>query len=492
MEKARKKDRITGTLAGAVVGDALGVPVEFQSRDSLRRDPVTDMRGSGTHNQPEGTWSDDSSMTFCLMESILAVGWDPADQAHRYARWAFDGHWTPHGVTFDIGGTTRAALARFRDGITPPECGGRGERDNGNGALMRVHPVAIWLAGAPDQMFARALSSASAVTHAHRRSRLASVYYGFYLRELLRGSTPDEALDAANSAIVRCSRGDSMENELPHLERLISGTVRSAPKEEIRSGGYVIDTLEAAIWSLLRSSSYVECVLTAVNLGGDTDTTGTVAGALAGAWFGHGEIPREWPAVLARGKDVASLINRFTRLVLQPVPFPGSYWILQGKLLAGEYPRTPSEKESVKKLESLLDAGITTCVDLTEKGEYGLLGYSELLATLAALREVSCKTVRIPIGDATAPSETTVRHIHSVIRENLTSGNTVYVHCWGGHGRTGTVAGTWLIENELSTRENAIETLAHLRGDMEGGGVPSPETGDQIRVVRRWREQEPG
>jgi ADP-ribosylglycohydrolase len=135
---------ITGGIYGLCVGDALGVPVEFAARDELEKDPVTDMRGYGTYNMPPGTWSDDTSLTLCLLES-LAQGLDYADIMQRFYSWLFESAYTPHGHTFDCGKTTMEAIYRFARGTEPVLCGGAAETDNGNGSLMRILPLAFYL-----------------------------------------------------------------------------------------------------------------------------------------------------------------------------------------------------------------------------------------------------------------------------------------------------------------------------------------------------------
>lgn len=492
-----KRDRILGGLLGAVVGDALGVPVEFRSRTELRNSPVQEMRGWGTHHQPQGTWSDDSSMALCLAESITTVGWDLEDQARRYTRWAFEQHWTPHGETFDIGGTTHASLGRYRAGIPAHSCGGMNERDNGNGALMRTLPAAVWFSGTSEEMIVNALSGSSAITHAHERSRLASVFFGFLVRSLLEGFAAVKALRRAADDIQNLAREEfldaQMRAELPCLERIIDASLVELPEEQIRSGGYVIDTLEAAIWCLVRSSSFEECVLTAVNLGGDTDTTGTVAGGLAGILYGSAAIPPEWIDVLARRREVETLLQSLAALIVRPVPYPASYWVLPGKLLAGEYPRNRDRESSELKLDALFDAGVSSCLDLTEQGEYGLLPYAELLNSRTRSRAAEtepgtrrCNTERFPIPDGGVPTVENLRSIHRHIQKQLHAGETVYTHCWGGHGRTGTVVGTWLVESGLTVPERTQETLAYLRREIDNPDYPSPESMEQIEMLLRW------
>ena len=312
-EQQPVRSRVAGALWGSLTGDALGVPVEFRSRAAVQGDPVTGMRGHGTHGQPAGTWSDDSSLLLCTVESLTSGGFSPDDLAARFVRWWRAGYWTPHGVVFDIGIATRQALMRAASGVPAEECGGRDEHDNGNGSLMRILPVSLRFAEADESELLRRLSVASRVTHAHLRSVMACFFHGFVVRALLRGEAPAAALASAQAAF-RARFADADPDEWPHFRRLLDPGMAALPEQAIRSGGYVIDTLEAALWCLLNSRSFEDCVLRAVNLGDDTDTTGCVAGGLAGLTWGMESIPDHWIAGLARRDEVAALIERFLEL----------------------------------------------------------------------------------------------------------------------------------------------------------------------------------
>ncbi|MFW6252928.1 MAG: ADP-ribosylglycohydrolase family protein, partial [bacterium] len=262
-------NRSRASLLGAVVGDALGVPVEFSSREERRRDPVLGMRAYGTHHQPAGTWSDDSSMLLCLAASIVETGWNLEDQMSRYAKWLTEAYMTPHGKVFDVGGATRAAIGRYEEGTQAVLCGGRDERDNGNGSLMRCLPAALYFAASPDEMLARAMDQSSRLTHAHPRSRLACVFFGFLVSELMRrtgtehpvgteddfpdaehaGAAPEPAVTAApasNTAVnalaaasrrlktlaVSGSLSEELAGEVTSLSRLRSGLLHTRPERE--------------------------------------------------------------------------------------------------------------------------------------------------------------------------------------------------------------------------------------------------------------------
>jgi ADP-ribosylglycohydrolase len=185
-------DRIAGGIWGALVGDALGVPVEFTSRAARMADPVVSMRAYGTHHQPAGTWSDDGSLLLCSVEA-LCDGYSSASLAGRFLAWEEHGYWTPHGTVFDIGIATRQALARMRQGVPPEEAGGTGEYDNGNGSLMRILPIALAYAGAPTETLLDIAHRASALTHRHPRSQMACGIYCLMARALLAGQPVNAA-----------------------------------------------------------------------------------------------------------------------------------------------------------------------------------------------------------------------------------------------------------------------------------------------------------
>jgi ADP-ribosyl-[dinitrogen reductase] hydrolase len=305
--------RLLGGLWGAIIGDALGVPVEFTSREERRRDPVTDMRGYGTHRQPPGTWSDDSSMLLCTVEALREAAYQPARLASLFLAWVDRGHWTPHGTVFDIGIATRQALARIRRGVAPEDAGGIGEHDNGNGSLMRILPVALRYADAPAEEMLTMAHRISALTHRHPRSQMACGLYCLMISGLLLGLAPQEAYRAMVDQAVRLYAAEPFATELPHFSRLLEGTLADLPESAIASSGYVIHTLEAAIWCLLTTSTFEDAVLVAVNLGEDTDTTGCVVGGLAGAWYGLHALPDNWRSALVRAPDIAGLFAEFTR-----------------------------------------------------------------------------------------------------------------------------------------------------------------------------------
>lgn len=307
------REQIMGGLLGVVVGDALGLPVQFQSRADRKRRPVVAMEGWGAFNMPPGSWSDDSSLTLCLAESICEAGLDPEDAGRRFVRWYSQGYWTPQGFAYDIGGSTASAMHNLMRGVPAAEAGLAGEADNGNGSLMRILPAAIYLAEKPLAQMQAGIWIISGITHGHPRARTACCIYALLARELLSGSTPAAAYKALcyNPAWL-----DWSQLELDHFDRLLAGDMHHLPEEEIASSGYVVDTLEAALWCLLNNRNYGDTVRAAVNLGQDTDTVAAVAGGLAGITYGLQGIPPEWIRVLARQDEILALAQKFADQVM--------------------------------------------------------------------------------------------------------------------------------------------------------------------------------
>ncbi|MDB9374399.1 ADP-ribosylglycohydrolase family protein [Nodularia sphaerocarpa] len=297
-------------LMGLCVGDALGVPVEFTSRAERVKSPVTMMLGYGTWNQPPGTWSDDSSLTFCLAES-LCRGYSLDAIANSFWRWYKQAYWTPRGDLFDIGQNTHEAIMRLKQGIVPHQAGGKVENSNGNGSLMRILPMAYCHQSITFEELMARVHDVSAITHAHLRSQMACGIYISIAIALLEGANLQTAYLQGLERIQSVYVEREYILEKPHFHRIFSGEIATIPVEEINSGGYVIDTLESSLWCLLNSSSYSETVLKAVNLGGDADTTAAVTGGLAGIYYGVENIPQEWMNKIARKQDIINLAERF-------------------------------------------------------------------------------------------------------------------------------------------------------------------------------------
>jgi ADP-ribosylglycohydrolase len=308
---------VKSALFGVAVGDALGVPVEFESRDDISRDPVTGMTGYGTYDLPPGTWSDDSSLTFCLAET-LTQGFDVNAIGRNFVRWYHEGLWTAHGEVFDVGNTTRTAIERLARGMQAYRAGSDDEASNGNGSLMRILPLLFYMSDRPVTERFEITRQVSSITHGHIRSVIACFYYLEFARQILEGK--DKYKIYSNMQAVIAGHLSALLIDPPEIvvfDRLLKHDISLLPKEEIHSSGYVIHTLEAAVWCLLTTGSYREAVLRAVNLGRDTDTTAAVTGGLAGLLYGYEDIPEEWITHIARKDDIRDLSERLA-LSLQP------------------------------------------------------------------------------------------------------------------------------------------------------------------------------
>ena len=294
-------ERVRGALLGLAVGDALGTTLEFEAPGTFA--PLTELVGGGPFSLEAGQWTDDTSMALCLAESLVETGgFDPADQMQRYVRWWREGHLSSNGRCFDIGGTTRGALARFEaDGH--PFAGSTDEGEAGNGSLMRLAPVVLWFRDDPAEAVCRAAES-SRTTHATRTAVDACRYFAALLLGALHGVPRDELLSWSWTASLPFWREHPLH---PEVEAVARGSYRGKGVSEIQARGYVVHTLEAALWAFHQAEDFRSGALAVVNLGWDADTNGAVYGQLAGAWFGEEGIPAEWRARLALRERVEEL-----------------------------------------------------------------------------------------------------------------------------------------------------------------------------------------
>lgn len=293
-------------LLGVAVGDALGVPVEFRARGAFH---VDRMRGHGTHDQPAGTWSDDTSLTLALADALEGDTVSLPRLAGNFLLWRDSGAFTPHGAAFDIGNATARAIERLRRGTLPEQAGGTEERDNGNGSLMRVAPLALILGTMTPEARFQLVRDVSSVSHAHAWSVTACFLFLEVLRKLLAGTAKEKAYaELVGELTAPPPFLDA--GALTKFRRILKQDVRALPEAEIRSSGFVVHTLEAALWSFLTTENYRDAVLRAVNLGEDTDTTGAVTGALAAAAYGLDAIPEEWLAALQGREQILRVADK--------------------------------------------------------------------------------------------------------------------------------------------------------------------------------------
>lgn len=293
-------DRFRGCLLGLAAGDALGTTVEFRSRGSFP--PVTDIVGGGPFRLLPGQWTDDTSMALCLGTSLAyRGGFDAGDQMERYWRWYDEGYLSSTGECFDIGGTVAAALHRFRQS-GDPMAGSRDANTAGNGSLMRLAPVPIFCYPDIDQAEQLAAES-SRTTHGAEECVDACRLAARVMIRALRGE-PKEAVLLGDAASYRGSAS---------IEALARGGFRGKDGSAIRGSGYVVESLEAALWCFDRTSSFEAAVVLAANLGDDADTTAAVCGQIAGAYYGLAAIPPHWLERLAMRDEITALADRLSK-----------------------------------------------------------------------------------------------------------------------------------------------------------------------------------
>ena len=297
--------RITDGIIGLTVGDALGVPYEFMDRGSFK---ATDMTGFGTHLQEPGTWSDDTSMTLATIGGLIRhkgkINYESI--MREFIRWIVNGDYTQDGDVFDFGITTEDALNNYLNGIPAEECGGVSEHNNGNGSLMRILPL-VWT----DADY-ETIGKVSGLTHATDRCKIACSLYVEIGRQILSDPNHEytfcEHVATASDLIKDYYKGN---DELKHFQRIFDVDYTDG----VVSSGYVVNTLECAIYCIREEPSYRDALLRAVNLGGDTDTVGAVCGGLAGLYYGFDDIPTEWIDCI-RGLDyVYDLCNKFESIL---------------------------------------------------------------------------------------------------------------------------------------------------------------------------------
>ena len=307
-----KANVVHGALFGLAIGDALGVPAEFRSRETLRLDPIKDFVGFKSHNQPPGTFSDDSSLTFCLAES-LCHGYDLNDLGERFVMWWNDGYWTAGGEVFDIGNTTRNAIHRLQRGTKPSLAGDFDEGSNGNGSLMRIMPLLFYIRNFDIEERYAIIKDVSSVTHGHIRSVIACFYYLEFALELLNGSDKQTAYKNTAQHVHDFIVGKQIiQKEVDLFAPLLKDDITKENIDNIPSFGYVMNTLKASMYCFLTTDNYSDATLMAVNLGNDSDTTGAVTGGLAGLYYGFESIPEKWRNEVKKSKNIKDLCDRLT------------------------------------------------------------------------------------------------------------------------------------------------------------------------------------
>ena len=298
-------------IMGFAVGDALGVPVEFLNRDLLQRNPIKEMVGYGSHKVPEGTWSDDTSLMIATMDSIREngdVNFD--DIMYKFTEWVNYAKYTATDELFDIGISTRKAILNFKRGEKAIKCGTKGINENGNGSLMRILPFVYYLkfSDFSEEERTTLINQASALTHAHEISKLGCKIYADYVTLLLDGVDKVKALDLLKEIDYnKYYSNDSVKV----YQRILKGDLKSLNIDQIRSSGYVVDSLEASLWCTVKNNNYEDAVVAAINLGEDTDTIGEITGSLNGIIYGKNNISERWLNKLKKKDYLEELSNQF-------------------------------------------------------------------------------------------------------------------------------------------------------------------------------------
>lgn len=296
------------SVYGLIVGDAIGVPVEFQRREMLDAHPVKGMTGYGTHSQPPGTWSDDSSLALAGVASINqcnGLNWD--DMMLRFAHWLYNAEYTAHGNVFDVGRTTALSIRNYANGVPALKCGQTDLRSNGNGSLMRLLPVVIYARHQNPLELVQTVHNASRLTHAHPISLVGCGIYALIAVNLLAGMKPSEAVIDGYQLAKQIYKAEPAFNEYRQIANLAKLT-----RDDISGSGYIVDTLVASLWCLVHKQTYADAVLTAVNLGRDTDTVGAVTGSLAGISY---PVPPGWIKQLQNLPEINRHLNKFAEII---------------------------------------------------------------------------------------------------------------------------------------------------------------------------------
>ena len=306
---------IKDSLYGFAIGDAIGVPIEFENREKLMKKPVTKMLGYGSYDVAEGTWSDDTAMTLATMDSIIKKEGkiDCDDIADKFCNWINYADYTATGEIFDVGMTTKYAMMRYWDKKKDAcKCGSIYESENGNGSLMRMLPIALfsYYKNLKDKEIYKIVKDVSSITHAHERSILGCFIYVKFVIFLLNGKDKFDAY----KLIKKVDYKMFSKEELDIYSRILKKDIYKIKLNDIKSTGYVVDTLETVLWVVLNSESYDQSIIGSINLGGDTDTIGAITGSITGIIYGYKNINKTWLKYLRNKRYLNSMIKKFETL----------------------------------------------------------------------------------------------------------------------------------------------------------------------------------
>ena len=310
----RQNNQYLGAIIGHAVGDAMGFPTEFSKREELLQNPVIEMIDSPDVGQPAGSWSDDTAMVIATIDSFIQKKYfDYKDIMDKWVKWISKSEYTPTGVAFDIGRTCLKAIKKYCNGTAPLQCGSTSINENGNGSLMRILPVALYAYSKKldDTSIHKLTNEVSSLTHAHEVSRLGCYIYVQFIICLLKGNTKHEAYKHIQDLDYRSFSIDSIN----HYARILNNQIEFQILDNIKSTGYIVDTLESAMWIFMNAQHYKEAIIASTNIGGDTDTIGAIVGSMAGIYYGFEDIPSSWLDKLQRKDYLMELVDRFEKSV---------------------------------------------------------------------------------------------------------------------------------------------------------------------------------
>ena len=304
-------------LLGTAIGDALGLPIQFLEREVVAKNPITTMEGLDQFNVPAGTWSDNTSLSFCLAES-LCNGYDLNDIINKFTKWMYEDYWTPANETFDINYINYFTIVNLRNNGSPHVAGIDNKRGNRDGSLMRILPLVPYILNMEEENRFRIIKEISSLTYRHSRSILACIALCEFAIQYINLQSVEEAYQAMQQTILQLLKRDMFIEEGIPFKRLVGLSYeefKTIALKDIHSTEYVIDTLEASLWCIFNTTSYKDAVLKAVNLGDDANTVGAITGGLAGIIYGYDTIPPEWLEVLAKKDDIIELANKLDSIM---------------------------------------------------------------------------------------------------------------------------------------------------------------------------------
>ncbi len=525
-------DRYRGSLLAGAAGDALGAAVEFDDIATIhRRFGPAGITAPAEAYGRIGAITDDTQMTLFTAEGVLqaddrlerGVGNPPGNIWFAYQRWLrTQGVTDPwqgelaqlqHGELHRIaelrsrrapGNTCLAALRSELDLNGGGEYPIADNNSKGCGGVMRAAPCGLvnW---EEDLVFKLGVSSA-ALTHGHPSGHLAAGALALIVRKLCDGRSLDVAVDVAIDAVAIHDGSDEVRDALRCARNLASST-RAADVTLLGQGWVAEEALAIAVYcALTHPDDLAAAVRLAANHSGDSDSTASITGNIMGALLGVGAIPAGWLTVLELRDTIDRLATAMhDRFVVgrrdvdwkrwnyrgepdhdAPAPTHDAYWVSPGRVLAGPYPGAKYGVEATGKLNDFLDLGVTCFIDLTEEGEAKLEPYAAVLRRLADRRGIEVSHLRMPIRDVDVAPAWRMRAIQDAIARALDGGELVYIHCWGGVGRTGTVIGCHLVQNGTHTGDEALAALKQLRCSTQRAHRVSPETREQRAMVRKW------